>query len=156
MDEEFARRRKWFEEYFSKIEKGLITSGPERIYYTCPCCGYPTLSERGGYEICVLCGWEDEGFDDPEADSLGGPNYYLTLTEARQNFKKYLTKHRPDMEPGYYRDHPQRHEIEEMKRQLMNLYSQIMTEPNLNKHIDLWNHDMQLTNKILDVLLYGK
>lgn len=29
--------------------------------YTCPCCGYITLSERpGSYDICHVCFWEDD------------------------------------------------------------------------------------------------
>ncbi|MFG1660373.1 CPCC family cysteine-rich protein [Micromonospora chersina] len=29
--------------------------------YACPCCGYLTLDERGGSEICPVCFWEDDG-----------------------------------------------------------------------------------------------
>jgi hypothetical protein len=28
--------------------------------YPCPCCGHLTFSEVGGYEICDICGWEDD------------------------------------------------------------------------------------------------
>lgn len=53
----------------------------------CPCCGYPTLDERGAYDICVLCNWEDDGQDDPYADEVwGGPNADYSLTEARNNY----------------------------------------------------------------------
>ena len=56
----------------------------------CPCCGYRTLDERGGYDICPVCYWEDDGQDDEDADVVkGGPNGDLSLTQARQNFKKY-------------------------------------------------------------------
>ncbi|MFF4509354.1 CPCC family cysteine-rich protein [Streptomyces sp. NPDC001401] len=55
--------------------------------YRCPCCGYLTLAERGLYEICPVCFWEDDGQDDHDADRVrGGPNGRLSLTEARQNF----------------------------------------------------------------------
>ena len=27
----------------------------------CPCCGMGTLTTRYEYEICSLCGWEDDG-----------------------------------------------------------------------------------------------
>jgi hypothetical protein len=37
----------------------------------CPCCGYLTLMERAGYEICDVCWWEDDGQDDPHADEPG-------------------------------------------------------------------------------------
>lgn len=61
----------------------------------CPCCGYVTLHERGGYEICPLCGWEDDGQDHPHADEVwGGPNGDLSLAEARRNFRDHLTMYR--------------------------------------------------------------
>jgi hypothetical protein len=48
----------------------------------CPCCGRVTLSERGGYEICPVCFWEDDGSDD---EASRGPNC-VTLGEARRNY----------------------------------------------------------------------
>ncbi|WP_057913623.1 CPCC family cysteine-rich protein [Peribacillus muralis] len=55
----------------------------------CPCCGFPTLEERGGYYICELCNWEDDGQDDPYSDEVwGGPNGDYSLAEARRNFKR--------------------------------------------------------------------
>jgi hypothetical protein len=48
-----------------------------------------TLTERGGYEICPVCFWEDDGQDDHDADEVrGGPNYGLSLTAARHNFER--------------------------------------------------------------------
>ena len=35
---------------------------------TCPCCGYPTLTERAGYEVCRICAWEDDGQDNHNED----------------------------------------------------------------------------------------
>ena len=60
------------------------------VKYRCPCCGYKTLAERGGYDICSVCFWEDDGQDDHDADLIrGGPNRRLSLTEARRNFAEY-------------------------------------------------------------------
>ena len=57
---------------------------PER--FPCPCCGRATLSERGGYEICPVCFWEDDGQDSDDADARrGGPNR-VSLTEGRRNY----------------------------------------------------------------------
>jgi len=57
--------------------------------FSCPCCGNRTLGEREGYEICPVCFWEDDGQDDHDADIVrGGPNYDLSLTAARENFKR--------------------------------------------------------------------
>jgi hypothetical protein len=64
-----------------------VTGRPEDGPYACPCCRYITLTERGGFEICPVCFWEDDGQDDPDAEVvLGGPNGRLSLTQARQNF----------------------------------------------------------------------
>jgi hypothetical protein len=57
--------------------------------YPCPCCGCVTLPERGGYELCPVCFWEDDGQDDHDADQVrGGPNGSLSLTEARRSFSR--------------------------------------------------------------------
>lgn len=58
--------------------------------YHCPCCRYKTLTERGGFQICPVCFWEDDGQDDHDADVVrGGPNGTLSLTQARANYLQY-------------------------------------------------------------------
>jgi len=60
------------------------------VSYRCPCCGYNTLRERGGYEICPVCFWEDDGQDEDDADTVrGGPNGGLSLTQARGNYREF-------------------------------------------------------------------
>ena len=60
---------------------------PDR--HPCPCCGHLTLKERGDYDICPVCFWEDDGQDDHDADEVrGGPNYELSLSVARSNFSR--------------------------------------------------------------------
>ncbi|RSM81419.1 hypothetical protein DL991_07770 [Amycolatopsis sp. WAC 01375] len=61
--------------------------GPGGGVHACPCCGYLTVGERGVYEICPVCFWEDDGQDDHDANVVrGGPNGRLSLTVARLNF----------------------------------------------------------------------
>ncbi|MET8581776.1 CPCC family cysteine-rich protein [Streptomyces collinus] len=56
--------------------------------YRCPCCGFVTLSERGAFEICPVCFWEDDGQDEHDASEVhGGPNHDLSLRQARRNFR---------------------------------------------------------------------
>ncbi|HTO16772.1 MAG TPA: CPCC family cysteine-rich protein [Edaphocola sp.] len=60
-------------------------------FYSCPGCGYPTLSERGAYEICDVCNWEDDNQDDQNAnENWGGPNSNLSLTENRLKIGRTL------------------------------------------------------------------
>lgn len=39
-------------------------NGEPEILQKCPCCGYRTLRERGDYEICKICFWEDDGLNE--------------------------------------------------------------------------------------------
>ena len=44
---------------------------------------------RGQDEICPVCFWHDDGQDEHDADEVrGGPNYGLSLSQARQNFRR--------------------------------------------------------------------
>lgn len=56
----------------------------------CPCCGWRTIGQRGNYEICKVCWWEDDGQDNENADEIySGPNAGISLTQGRYNFLKY-------------------------------------------------------------------
>ena len=96
-DNKDNNKRQWFEQYVTRSGSGLIEPEKDGFWYTCPCCGYPTLTERGGYDICCLCNWEDDGQDNPLADEVwGGPNGRYSLAEARANFKQYWVMYSPD------------------------------------------------------------
>ena len=102
IEEQLRRRRAWSEAYMARIENVgvpepvMISPLTAKSVFACPCCGYPTLDERGGYEICALCNWEDDGQDDPYADEVwGGPNWDYSLAEARRNFALYRIMYRP-------------------------------------------------------------
>ena len=81
------------------IEKGLRegwdptrSGAPFRLAtpsVACPCCGQRTLQERGCFEICSECDWEDDGQDDSDADVVrGGPNGDLSLAQARVRYRQ--------------------------------------------------------------------
>lgn len=103
MDEQLEAKRQWFETYYNRINEGVHHKPSEQTSFTCPCCKYPTLSERGGYEICPLCNWEDDGQDDPHAAEIwGGPNGCYLLTQARENFKQYLIMYSPENDKRFF------------------------------------------------------
>ncbi len=85
------QRRQWLDWYVEQLDNKSVLLGPaEGVSYRCPCCGYHTLSERGGYDICPVCFWEDDGQDEQDADTVrGGPNGGLSLTQARENYKAF-------------------------------------------------------------------
>lgn len=41
---------------------------------SCPICGHRTLTSRGSYEICMICGWEDDGLADHHPISRSNTN----------------------------------------------------------------------------------
>jgi len=58
------------------------------IKHQCPCCDYFTLEERGRYDICPVCFWEDSGQDLDRIDEHSGPNHQ-TLREGRAHFAEF-------------------------------------------------------------------
>ncbi len=89
-----ALRKKYLgvrNEYLSKRVSVILHSkqeveGIQEKLFSCPCCGFKTLSTKGEYEICPVCFWEDDGNTDPNYYSL--PNH-MTLAQARENFAKF-------------------------------------------------------------------
>lgn len=78
------------EAYLKKCLKRLGVVNPQIVgehepMHVCPCCGYMTLADRGEYEVCPACFWEDDGTDDPNQYSL--PNR-LKLAEGQANFRR--------------------------------------------------------------------
>ena len=69
--------------------------------YTCPCCGYKTFNEpvKGTYDICELCGWEDDLMQNADPDYESGANG-ICLREAQHEFLKEVTG-----TDGYVKDH---------------------------------------------------
>lgn len=83
-DQLIEQRTAWFSAYTTMRN---VFARPGETLYTCPCCGHPTLTERGGYEICGECGWEDDGQDDHDSAVVrGGPNGRQSLDEARSTY----------------------------------------------------------------------
>ena len=123
MDELTDKRQQWFYIYKERLDRTVERFAKEGANFTCPCCGYPTLSERGAYDICPLCDWEDDGQDDPHADEVwGGPNSDYSLSESRDNFQKHLTMYRPADERSYQR-HLQKLSV---KRELISIYDRML------------------------------
>lgn len=74
--------------------------------FACPCCGCLTLEERGGYDICPVCFWEDDAYiiikdgkikgvrvdhevsNDDLLDVPSGANHGMTLREGHENYRK--------------------------------------------------------------------
>lgn len=44
----------------------------ERTDLHCPCCGQFEYEEVNGYEVCEVCGWEDDPLQFEKPDYAGG------------------------------------------------------------------------------------
>jgi hypothetical protein len=86
-EEQLAQaRERWFTWYAAQDNVLAPGSG---CPLSCPCCGHPTLAERGGDERCSECGWYDDGQDDHDSEVVrGGPNGCLSLDAARLRYVK--------------------------------------------------------------------
>ena len=58
--------------------------------YPCPCCSNFTFDEEpsGTYEICPVCGWEDDEVQFNAPSFAGGANK-PSLNEAKANYKEF-------------------------------------------------------------------
>ena len=60
--------------------------------YKCPCCEQYTLDEEppGTFEICEVCGWEDDDWQYRFPDRGGGANQ-LSLFQAKKTVSQSRT-----------------------------------------------------------------
>ena len=69
--------------------------------YPCPCCGFLVFEEpSGSFEICPLCGWEDDSVQLQAPGYAGGANAE-SLCEAQRRGGWHLL--RRDLFQGYRR-----------------------------------------------------
>ena len=52
----------------------------------CDCCGSHVIHEHGTFEICPICGWEDDPAQAGDPELAGGANE-LSLDEARAQWQ---------------------------------------------------------------------
>lgn len=53
----------------------------------CSVCGKYEFHEKDDYDVCPVCGWENDGFQNENPDYAGGANQ-MSLNEARKAYKE--------------------------------------------------------------------
>ena len=74
------------EQYFelaASVESPRVASDG---LFACPCCDSYSFVEAGGYEMCEICGWEDDPVQEAQPNLAGGANK-VSLIQARENFR---------------------------------------------------------------------
>lgn len=53
----------------------------------CPVCGKYEFEEDGDFDICPICGWENDGVQNDDHDYTGGANK-MSVNQARKAYKE--------------------------------------------------------------------
>jgi anaerobic ribonucleoside-triphosphate reductase len=62
----------------------------DKKQYTCPSCGFKTFAEPpGSYDICKICGWEDDGVQLANPACGGGANKESLIEAQEEILKRY-------------------------------------------------------------------
>lgn len=61
--------------------------------FPCPVCGSHTIGDPGTYEICDVCGWEDDPVQSADAGYAGGANVE-SLNDAKARWQ-LMQRHNP-------------------------------------------------------------
>ncbi len=71
-------------DYFQKTADVEIDPKP----HPCPVCEQVIFEEGGSYDICEVCGWEDDPVQEAEPELATGANH-MSLTKARQHWTEH-------------------------------------------------------------------
>lgn len=143
-NDKLQERREFFQINFD-IKIGMQRTdvkSEEILKNSCPVCGYLTLEERAGYDICSICFWEDDGIDDLEENTHSGPNH-MTLKQGREIFQEAKRKLLSATVVGD-------NLIDTLKSKFLKLDNSIELE-NLDK-----SEIVRLQNEIIDLLTKNK
>jgi cysteine-rich CPCC protein len=86
-------RAPWVHELIATLA-GRAT--PLGVRYACPCCDFLTFTEApsGSYDICPVCGWEDDPVQFRDPEFAGGAND-PSLLQARAAYQELGAGARP-------------------------------------------------------------
>lgn len=66
--------------------------------YTCPVCSKYTFEAAGDYDVCPICGWEDDivQLDNPDEEDCAN---HMSLNQARRAYERGFIQLIKDNEP---------------------------------------------------------
>lgn len=60
----------------------------KNMKYVCKCCGNAAMDSADEYDICPVCFWERDFYQESEPDAAGGANK-VSLNEAKKNYAEF-------------------------------------------------------------------
>jgi hypothetical protein len=119
----------------------------------CPCCGYKTLTEEGGYEICDLCNWEDEELARIALpfEVIGYVNHDYSLSEAQANFEKYYTIYRQEYPTKYFEEIKL---VIELKKKIIKVFEN-MEKAESHDDVLKWIYELESRREELFYVVHG-
>ena len=88
-----------FEREWQAMDRDLLRAGRALGGHLCPVCGKSMFPHENSYEICRVCGWEDDSYQVEFPDDDVGPNQ-ISLNEARELYRSgqtlFLLEDAPD------------------------------------------------------------
>ena len=73
----------------------------------CPICGNYEFAKENDFDICDICGWENDGIQATDHDYDGGANW-LSVNQARDNYLRYgiiMTEKDIEEQESFYKAH---------------------------------------------------
>lgn len=81
LENEFRKHRR------EKPDYNFLIQHKNPHIYICPVCLKHYFSDIGSHEICPICKWQDDLYQEDNPESDGGANH-VSLVEARENYSK--------------------------------------------------------------------
>ena len=80
----------WDETHIDSIphKEDAVTMKKLLESHSCPVCGQFQFERRLSHEICEVCGWQDDIFDEDDKDAITGANS-VELEEARKQYAAF-------------------------------------------------------------------
>lgn len=85
--------RAWYNKKISETPSyNYLEANFQKESHRCPVCGKYLFREISSFEICPMCGWEDDNLMEKDPEKWAGSSNELCLKEFKARYLRYLEK----------------------------------------------------------------